>query len=361
MIRREHRRLDRAFSALLMALAPCAAAQACSSSQTPDGPAMDGLDAQSFEAAAGDEDYVDSAKPIDAGPDIKSCFGSVFVHDAGLMALDADAGEADADIGCDYAFPCGLPPSVVLVGCEIWVPYPDGAPAGPLGCRVPNEQCLADAYSPNESGAVSFSCIDCVGGGGRRPSGLRKARVGRSASARGAYFARMAYDEAASVHAFLSMRDELTFHGAPSALVRGASLAARDEVRHARLMGLEARAEGTEVPKVRMRRRSAPRTLLAIALENAVEGCVHETFGALLLRWQTAHTDDASLRRMFGRIAKDEARHAALSWAVASWVEAQLDPTSQRRVANARRKAMQALEQKVPLAVGLGAALGLAS
>ncbi len=32
-----------------------------------------------------------------------------------------------------------------------------------------------------------------------------------------------------------------------------------------------------------------PRCLETVALENAVEGCVHETYGAALARWQAKH------------------------------------------------------------------------
>ncbi len=48
---------------------------------------------------------------------------------------------------------------------------------------------------------------------GRRPSGLRRPPAARARSAAGAYFARAAHDEAASVHAFARMHDELLAHG----------------------------------------------------------------------------------------------------------------------------------------------------
>ena len=50
-----------------------------------------------------------------------------------------------------------------------------------------------------------------------------------------------------------------------------------------------------------------------------------------------AHAPEAPLRRAFRRIAADESRHAALSWAVARWVEARLDPAARAR--RARRRA----------------------
>jgi hypothetical protein len=83
-----------------------------------------------------------------------------------------------------------------------------------------------------------------------------------------------------------------------------------------------------------------------MARENAVEGCVNETFGALVAAWQAAHARDASRRRSFARIAADEARHAALSWAVARWAEGRLDSGARARVAAAAARAARALRKE---------------
>ena len=42
------------------------------------------------------------------------------------------------------------------------------------------------------------------------------------------------------------------------------------------------------------------------------------------------------MRRTFARIAADETRHAALSWAVARWAERRLDAAARARIAAAR-------------------------
>jgi hypothetical protein len=57
------------------------------------------------------------------------------------------------------------------------------------------------------------------------------------------------------------------------------------------------------------------RSLEELAVENAVEGCVRETYGALTAIWQARTAKDPSVAAAVRRIARDETRHAALSWA----------------------------------------------
>ena len=335
-VRRETRRLSRVFGALVLALGPAVAAQACS-----DASAVDPTtDAKPAEDGARDDGSADGyVKPIDAARPKPDAFCDMLSEmiDAGPEAA------ADADIGCRYTLPCGLPEGggFELVGCGFY-----RADAS-LGCQVPEGKgCMADVYVPLASGSVTIECLDCFGGGGRRPVGLRRAKRTRARTALGAYFARMAHDEHASVHAFVAMQGDLARFGGPAALIEAAARSARDEARHARMMARQARIHGGVVPSPRLRR-TAPRTLEAIALENAVEGCVNETYGALQMRFQAAHAQDASLRRLFARIAADETRHAALSWMVASWAESRLDAGARRRVAAARSRAARALRAKL--------------
>ena len=184
---------------------------------------------------------------------------------------------------------------------------------------------------------ITLACELCPG---RRPSGLRRAaRVPCSSSAIGAYFAKMAYLEAASVHAFERLRDELRAYGAPMELVTLAHRSARDEVLHARIATRAARRHGCAPPPVRVRAPRA-RSLETVARENAVEGCIRETFGAMVATWQAAHARDEDVRHDFARIAVDETRHAALAWAVAEWADARLDVNARRRIARARHTAV---------------------
>jgi hypothetical protein len=101
--------------------------------------------------------------------------------------------------------------------------------------------------------------------------------------------------------------------------------------------------------------------MVAIAVENAVEGCVRETFGAVVAAWQAAHAGDPRIARTMARIAADETRHAALAWAIAGWMEPRLDARSRRVVLAARRAAVRTLLHEVrgPLPPVLVARAGL--
>jgi hypothetical protein len=152
----------------------------------------------------------------------------------------------------------------------------------------------------------------------------------------------MAHLEAAAIEAFEILATELEHHGAPASLVARARRAARDEERHARIVGALAAREGAKVPRTRVRR-GAVRTLEAIARENVSEGCVRETYGAAVAWVQATRASDPRVRRAMRRIARDETRHAELSWAVARWIEATLDRHAQRRLAAVRARAVETL------------------
>jgi hypothetical protein len=187
--------------------------------------------------------------------------------------------------------------------------------------------------------SVTIACsVFCVTG--RRPQGLVPSS--ETPDSLGAYFAAMAGLEAASVDAFEILEGELAAHGAPQRLCRAARRAARDEVRHTRITRALAKRFGASAAAPERAKR-ARRSLEAIALENAVEGCVRETFGALLATWQAAHAEDDAIRAAMTRIATDETMHAALAWDVAAWLDDRLSEAARRRVAHARRAAVEEL------------------
>ena len=179
-------------------------------------------------------------------------------------------------------------------------------------------------------------------GAGRACPGLREP-VTSATTEPGAYFARMAWLEAASVHAFRTLARELDAHGAPRALSCATRRAARDEVRHARVTRALARRHGARPARVRPPAARPVRSIAAIAVDNAVEGCVREAFGAVVLAWQARFAADPRVRRELSRIADDEAGHAALAWQIARFVEPKLSPTDRARVARARREAIDEL------------------
>jgi hypothetical protein len=336
-LRRETVRLTRAFGALILAVAPIGTVQACSDGANTPNPLRP--DATTKDDAANDApDAADAADDLTFPPLDAACQVVTEILDAG----------PDVDQPCRYTLPCGLPADTAFViqGCGFYrAQVEDGGDAS-LGCTIPaTAGCQNDAYAPPANGSLTFECIDCLGGGGRRPDGLRQP-VLRAPFGAGRYFARMAHDEAASVHAFERMHEELVRLGAPAHLTAAAARSAHDETRHARLMTHQARLRGAVVPRARVRRRPS-RSLERIARENATEGCIRETYGALLMHWQATHASDPSLRRVFARIAADETRHAALSWEVAHWAEQRLDERARARVSSARRRALRALGESV--------------
>jgi rubrerythrin len=153
--------------------------------------------------------------------------------------------------------------------------------------------------------------------------------------------------EAASVHAFRRLGAELASMRAPRSLVRAAERSARDEVRHARVMSRLARRHGAVPAPVKLGRRRSVRSLESFAVENAVEGCVRECFGALVATRQATHAGDPELAREMKRIARDETRHAALAWGIARWVERRLSPAGRASVRRAMGEAFGALRREV--------------
>ena len=175
---------------------------------------------------------------------------------------------------------------------------------------------------------------------GRRPDGLVDLACARADV--GAYFAEVTWLEAAAVVAFRRVESELVALGAPTELIEAAQRAQADEIRHAReASALARRFGGAERPL-----EVAPpveRDAFAIALENAVEGCVRETYGALVAAYQAKRAGDPEVRRFFARIAADEANHAELSHEIAAWLEPQLTAGERARIAAAKAEALAEL------------------
>jgi hypothetical protein len=178
---------------------------------------------------------------------------------------------------------------------------------------------------------------------GRRPQGLQEApRTTRSGF--DCHLADAAWLEAASVDAFRVLRRELRAHGAPRRLLRAASRSARDERRHARVTKAVARSFGVAVALVQ-RDAPQPRSLSALALENAVEGCVRETWGALIAIRQGSRASERTIRAAMASIARDEIRHAELAWSIDAWLRPRLSADEQEQVSEARARAVAELSR----------------
>ena len=268
--------------------------------------------------------------------------------------LDFDAGEAGP--GCAYAaaYPCGLPsfvttlyPPACYLALRDCAQICTGVAMNAKDCRV------AEGYGCDRNGAfvapdggpIKIECAMCAGVG-RRPGGLARATFGNATTALGDFFARVAHLEAASIDAFVALGEELAARGAPRGLVKMAARCASDERRHARITSRLARRFGGDAPAPRVAR-ARRRSVTAMAIENAVEGCVRETFGAMVATWQAAHAGDTEIAAAMKRIAIDETRHAAMAWAVAQWLEIQLDARGRARVATAKRAAVAELRREM--------------
>jgi hypothetical protein len=201
-------------------------------------------------------------------------------------------------------------------------------------------------FTKDENGADAVECEYPTICEGRRPAGITSRPCPSGPTVVGRFFARTAHYEAASVAAFRVLRDELRAHGAPRRLIRAAMRSARDEVRHARMTAALAKRYGATVitaPQVDPR---PLRSVEEIAMENAVEGCVRETYGALVASWQAMASSDPVVRDVMRKVARDEIRHAALGWEVANWAQKRLDPAARQRIAEARRLAMRSFAKE---------------
>lgn len=257
---------------------------------------------------------------------------------------------------------CGLPPEIKPVSnCYLWLnDCKKVCPGAYFNCHATEAYCKDGKIVPDAKGNVDIDCVTCAKGIGRIPAGLAPSKMERAGSAVGDWLASAAYLEAAAVRAFVRLGRDLAAHGAPRDLVRAARDAARDEVRHARVMrGLAARFGGAP-SKVRVAE-PPHRPFAEIALENAVEGCVRETYGALFARFQAENAADPEIAEAMETIAADETRHAALSWAIAEWAEPKLDDEARARIREQRREAVEALrnEAGVKVAEELSRAAGM--
>jgi hypothetical protein len=264
---------------------------------------------------------------------------SEFVETKPVLLSGTDAG-ADADGGAD-------------AGAAVWTPDDD----------PPKDECdrLCGGYQTScrkilvgDGGVPAVECSSpSMCGAGRKPAGLVASyRVGLDARAR--WLSELATLEEASVTAFRRLRAELRERRAPRALLREVSRATVDERRHARATKRLARVAGARLLAPRVEP-VAPRSLEAIARENAIEGCVGETWGALVAAVQAREAAEPHVRALFARIARDELRHAELAFRVHAFAAARLPKAARARVQSARAAAAERLVRApLPIAPALG-------
>ncbi len=180
---------------------------------------------------------------------------------------------------------------------------------------------------------------------GRRPEGAKLSSA-ESGSEAVVALRTMAELEAVSVDAFERLASELASFGAPAGLVARARDAAADEVRHARMMGVLARDAGLP-PASEVTIPANARTLFEVALENAVEGCVYETYGAATALFQAQRATYPHLRAVFASIAPDEMAHAELAWDLDAWFATQLSESEVAQLRAAKTRAIARLGERL--------------
>ncbi|NUP07330.1 MAG: hypothetical protein HOW73_14865 [Polyangiaceae bacterium] len=226
-------------------------------------------------------------------------------------------------------------------------PSVSAAPAPPLQVAAPVDtatcelDCRQSCYGTcTRISATTAECVEITGGHpcGRLVADVPAPRLERSATHVEA-LAHMFELEAISAVAFLRLARELEALGAPEHLVASARRYADDEERHADLLASMLDAHGAALPvDVDSLANDSPnRTLLEIASENAVEGCVRETFGALVARHLATAAPEPELRAFYSSIAADELRHAQWSWDLDAWAHSMLDSADSERVHTLRK------------------------
>jgi hypothetical protein len=206
-------------------------------------------------------------------------------------------------------------------------------------CEWKSSSCI---HAPSNNDTNDSNDSGCSLGRGRVPGGFVSKAIAEP-DPRARFFASAAQLEAASVTSFAIVVRDLTLHGAPLRLIRAARRARADEVRHTRVMAAFARRYGAlAVPRGSAARwRSRP--LETIALENMVEGCVRETYGAIDASWMARKARDPRVRAAMRIVARDETRHAALAWQIAEWSSRALGADARERIATARIDAIRQL------------------
>jgi hypothetical protein len=194
---------------------------------------------------------------------------------------------------------------------------PGGRPLEVAGRRVVAEPTAGARWSKGPRGRV----------------GLSLAPEARAAVSR-AWF-EDALAEHASVASFARATLELIAVGAPPRLLAAHQRAGIQEIAHAQRCFALARAYGGGDVDPGAIAVPAPRAahLVRLACDTFAEGCVAETFGALLAERALAGCRVEAVRAALRVIAADEAAHAALAWKTLAWAARQGGPAVVRAVA----------------------------
>jgi hypothetical protein len=266
---------------------------------------------------------------------------------------------------------CDRPDYDTTVQVDAGVPWASGSQHSPDECAPYCGTGIRDVcYALEVTGCVastqsSVTCHNhysfCLQSPcGRVPAGLRRSARLEQPSLVAAHMADAARLEGAAVLAFQAVERELIAHGAPAHLVARARSAQRDEKRHHAAMSKLAGRFGAKIPAIEVEAFDV-RTLVEVAVENAVEGCVRETFGAAVSAYQGEWAEDRAIRRAMRAIAIDEAEHASLGWAIDAWARTRLSQVELVLVEAARQDARDQLLARTqePVSPELSALVGI--
>ncbi len=313
-------------SALFAAIAPACGGNVATEAFDDSGTADTGKDPADTKV-----DPADTAVPSDTAPSDTALPIDTAPVDTGACTPIADNTSCNEKV----TYPCGLP-------------FPPSTPPTSEECK---RLCAPIKYS---YGAPSFSycslsmasgdgttvyCSGCAVG--RKPGDLLANDVGpcEGENPVGTALAEMARIEAASVHAFRRLERSLCELGADGDLRARTRRAARDEIAHARSTARLAKKYGARPRPITLARDAAP-TTFDLALENAVEGCVHETLGVAYLEHQRAHAADPELRALAASLYDDELDHAALSWDLIAFFDRHLSEEQRGELRAATERAL---------------------
>lgn len=157
--------------------------------------------------------------------------------------------------------------------------------------------------------------------------------------------------EHASIAAFARVSLALLALGAPSDLVADTHRAALDETRHAEAMFRVAsalRGEAIGPGPLSLDGASLSASLVELASEAFIEGCVGEVAAALVLREEAACASDPGMREVLSSIASDEERHAELAWRTVGWALSQAPAEIGPALARQREAVVLDLDAELP-------------
>jgi len=233
-----------------------------------------------------------------------------------------------------------IPYNECIAMCRATLGLPK-VPAPNENSRFKIDKCVE--HKANKRTVMRCDYVESVGCvAGRLPAGLQAHEVVEYQDDLGRYFSEVAFLEEAAVQAFEWLAMELESLKAPDEFVQRARQAADEEREHTQMTRLLAKMYNAPVPTVEVMPFTM-RSLSEIAIENAVEGCVRETYASLMAQWQSLRASSPEVRAVMSRIADEETGHAALSWAIDEWITPKLGPEEREQKDKAQRDMVDTL------------------